>query len=100
MQYLVEEGKRAKYHNVCDFCDKVIGSSMGDKNDVTTPMPITVHFPFGHSKDTMSHGHEFCSDGCVIKFLQKSIEEHGEYNVSTDVEPLVDLKEERKGYDY
>jgi len=100
MKYLVEEGKRATYHTACDFCDKLIGDCMSDKNDVTMSMPITINFPFGHCEDTISYPSEFCSDGCAIKFLQKSIEEHGEYNVARDVEPLVDLKEARKGYEY
>lgn len=103
MRYLVEEGKAATFHHACDFCDKIIGSpgfNWEEGNDVLHASPITISFPFGHCHDTMSYAAEFCSDTCAIKFLQKSIEEHGEYNAGTDVKPLIDLEEERKNYDY
>ena len=98
MRYLVEEGKAAQYHHACDYCDKLIGNCM--ENSVIHSMPITMSFPYGHSEDTEGYPSEFCSDGCAIKFLQKSIEKHGEYNVGTNVKPLIDLKEERREYNY
>lgn len=78
MRKVIKPAKREVVEIRCDNCSDVISSVFGDD----MAMPIEVSFPFGHRNDSDQGDSEFCSDTCVIQFIEKSIIEHGEYNVS------------------
>lgn len=60
--------QHSKFEFICDKCHKVC--NLGNIGNC-----ISVVFPYGHRFDSVESEQHFCSDDCLIKYIEKKTEE-------------------------
>ena len=72
---------------VCDNCVKEMPG-----------LPVKVYFPYGHINDSIEGASHFCSDKCVIDFMQKIAKKYGFWKSEPVEEKVKNSEEDSKSY--